>query len=92
MSYVHPFAHALVAFHCRCMFVCLAWALNPNSSGAVFGKQVGDSVSGYRVRRINKLDDLELRCIELEHEKTGAQHLHVEADDANNLFRFSALS
>ena len=71
-----------------CLFV---WR-DPNSSGAVFGKQVGDSVSGYRVRRINKLDDLELRCIELEHEKTGAQHLHVEADDANNLFRFSALS
>lgn len=48
---------------------------------------MGERVSGYRVQRISQLDDLEVRCIELEHEKTGAQHLHIEADDANNLFR-----
>jgi Zn-dependent M16 (insulinase) family peptidase len=47
---------------------------------------VGSRVSGYVVRRVAAVSELNLHCVELEHERTGAAHLHVHADDSNNLF------
>jgi hypothetical protein len=61
-----------------------------STRGTPFDHAVGDRLYGYRVERISKLNDLELRVIELEHEQTGAKHLHVEAlSDANNLFSYN---
>lgn len=32
------------------------------------------------------MPELELTAIALEHERTGAKHLHIDRDDANNVF------
>ncbi len=48
--------------------------------------QAGDRVLGYDVRRVAALK--ELRCVfyELEHASTGARHIHIQNDDAENTF------
>jgi Zn-dependent M16 (insulinase) family peptidase len=48
--------------------------------------QAGDRVLGYDVRRVAVLK--ELRCVfyELEHAGTGARHIHIRNDDAENTF------
>ncbi len=45
-----------------------------------------DSIAGYLVKRIEQIK--ELRCIfyELEHVETGARHIHIQNDDAENTF------
>ena len=54
--------------------------------GAAPSLTSGDRVHGYVVRRVSAVSELNLQCVELEHEQTGAAHLHVHADDSNNLF------
>src|SRR5579872_3425387 len=45
-----------------------------------------DTIGGYRVVRREPLERLEGAYIELEHERTGARHIHVECADDNNAF------
>src|SRR5438270_2364579 len=45
-----------------------------------------DTIGGYRVVRREPLDRLEGSYIELEHERTGARHIHIECADDNNAF------
>ena len=47
---------------------------------------VGHRIRGFSVLRIAELEHLEARLVQLEHEKTGARYLHVEAEDEENLF------
>lgn len=35
---------------------------------------------------MRQVPELELTAIALEHERTGAKHLHIDRDDANNVF------
>ncbi|KAG2182463.1 hypothetical protein INT43_007393 [Umbelopsis isabellina] len=46
----------------------------------------GDQLQGYKVTETRTVPELQLTAIQLQHEKTGAQHLHVERDDTNNVF------
>ncbi|KAK9237701.1 peptidase M16C associated-domain-containing protein [Lipomyces kononenkoae] len=46
----------------------------------------GTRVHGYTVKRTKQIPELELLAVHLEHEKTGAEHLHVARDDKNNVF------
>ncbi|KAH8556273.1 peptidase M16C associated-domain-containing protein [Umbelopsis sp. PMI_123] len=46
----------------------------------------GDQLKGYRVMETRTVPELQLTAIQLQHEKTGAKHLHVERDDSNNVF------
>ncbi len=45
-----------------------------------------DTIGGYRVVRREPLERLEGAYIELEHERSGARHIHVECADDNNAF------
>ncbi|CAO3587944.1 unnamed protein product [Absidia cylindrospora] len=47
---------------------------------------VGDRLHGYRVQKVQAVKELELTATLLEHEQTGAQHLHVDRNDTNNVF------
>ena len=58
-----------------------ATALPATSSYAV-----GQTLHGYRVVRVADVPEKSLRCIILQHEASGAKHLHVEAQDSNNVF------
>jgi hypothetical protein len=44
------------------------------------------TIGGYTIRRREPLDRIEGAYLELEHDRTGARHLHVEARDDNNAF------
>ncbi|KAI8092588.1 peptidase M16C associated-domain-containing protein [Halteromyces radiatus] len=46
----------------------------------------GDQLHGYLVQQVQKVEELELTAILLEHQQTGAQHLHIDRNDANNVF------
>ncbi len=44
------------------------------------------TIGGYGVKRREPLDRLEGAYLELEHEHTGARHIHIESNDDNNAF------
>jgi Zn-dependent M16 (insulinase) family peptidase len=44
------------------------------------------TIGGYTIRRREPLDRIEGAYLELEHDRTGARHLHVAAKDDNNAF------
>ncbi|KAI7863451.1 peptidase M16C associated-domain-containing protein [Mucor mucedo] len=46
----------------------------------------GQKLQGYKVQQVRKVPELELTAITLQHEATGAQHLHIDREDANNVF------
>ncbi|XP_035222726.1 presequence protease, mitochondrial-like isoform X2 [Stegodyphus dumicola] len=47
---------------------------------------VGSKILGYSVKEVEKISELNLTAIRLEHDETGADHLHLACDDTNNLF------
>ncbi|HSM74676.1 MAG TPA: insulinase family protein, partial [Desulfobacterales bacterium] len=50
------------------------------------GLKPGDRLSGYSVKRVEKLGEIRSLLIELEHERTGARHIHIQNDDRENTF------
>jgi Zn-dependent M16 (insulinase) family peptidase len=44
------------------------------------------TIGGYKVLRRERLERLEGTYLELEHERTGARHIHIECPDDNNSF------
>ena len=46
----------------------------------------GDQLHGFTFNRIKHVPELQLTAVELLHNKTGAQYLHIERDDKNNVF------
>ena len=44
------------------------------------------SCQGYEVQRVTESSELNLAVFELRHERTGAQHVHVDSVDPNNVF------
>jgi Zn-dependent M16 (insulinase) family peptidase len=47
---------------------------------------VGEELHGFTLRRVKEVPELELTALQLEHNQTGAQYLHIARDDANNVF------
>jgi presequence protease len=48
--------------------------------------QPGEQLHGFTLKRTKHVPELELTALHLEHDKTGANYLHVARDDANNVF------
>ncbi|KAF8539642.1 Metalloenzyme, LuxS/M16 peptidase-like protein [Trichophaea hybrida] len=48
--------------------------------------QPGDKLHGFTVQRAKSVPELQLAAIELKHDKTGADYIHVARDDKNNVF------
>lgn len=48
--------------------------------------RVGAQLHGFTLKRLKQVPELELTALHLEHDKTGAQYLHIARDDANNCF------
>lgn len=46
----------------------------------------GESLHGFTLKEIKHVPELHLTALSLEHEKTGAEYLHVARDDKNNVF------
>ena len=47
---------------------------------------VGGIFHGYEVRRTLPVPELRLTAVDLVHSQTGAEHLHIDRDDKNNVF------
>jgi presequence protease len=45
-----------------------------------------ETIGGYTIRRRESLDRLDGAYLELEHDRTGARHIHIESIDDNNAF------
>ena len=48
--------------------------------------QPGAHLHGFTLRRIQKVPELQLTALQLQHDKTGADYLHIDRDDKNNVF------
>jgi len=48
--------------------------------------QPGDRLSGFTVQRVKGVPELELAAVQLVHDKTGADYIHVAREDKNNVF------
>lgn len=46
----------------------------------------GSIISGYKINRIKKLEEISAWFYELDHIKTGAKHIHISNDDKENTF------
>jgi len=46
----------------------------------------GEQLHGFTVKRAKHVPELELTALHLQHDKTGADYLHVARDDTNNVF------
>ncbi|TPX06923.1 uncharacterized protein E0L32_011147 [Thyridium curvatum] len=46
----------------------------------------GDKLHGFTVLRTKPVPELDLAALHLQHDKTGAEHLHIARDDSNNVF------
>ncbi|KAJ2771508.1 Mitochondrial presequence protease, partial [Coemansia nantahalensis] len=50
------------------------------------GLEKGQAVHGFEVEDVQAVSELKLKAIRLRHQRTGAEWLHIERDDANNVF------
>ncbi|KAF2112440.1 Metalloenzyme, LuxS/M16 peptidase-like protein [Lophiotrema nucula] len=48
--------------------------------------KVGEQVHGFTLKRVKEVPELELTALHLQHDKTGAEYLHIARDDTNNVF------
>jgi hypothetical protein len=48
--------------------------------------KAGAKLHGFTVQRVKQVSELELTALHLQHDKTGAEYLHIARDDANNVF------
>jgi Zn-dependent M16 (insulinase) family peptidase len=48
--------------------------------------QPGENLHGFTLKRSKHVPELQLTAFHLEHDKTGAEYLHVARDDKNNVF------
>lgn len=48
--------------------------------------RVGEQLHGFTLKRVKQVPELELTALELRHDRTGADYLHLARDDANNVF------
>lgn len=46
----------------------------------------GEKLHGFTLLRTKHVPELELTALHLQHDKTGAEHLHISRDDSNNVF------
>ena len=47
---------------------------------------IGSIVHGYEIKRVLPVPELRLTAVDLTHEQTGSQHLHIDRNDSNNIF------
>ena len=72
-----------------------AWAMLRNAAKGAARRAVtelsqypkpGDKLHGFTLLRSKHVPELELTALHLQHDKTGADYLHIARDDSNNVF------
>ncbi|KAJ2047425.1 Mitochondrial presequence protease [Coemansia sp. S16] len=57
-----------------------------NSEPSASSLVTGQEVHGFVVKDVQIVSELKLKAIRLRHQKTGAEWLHIDRDDSNNVF------
>ncbi|OAP56036.1 hypothetical protein AYL99_10188 [Fonsecaea erecta] len=70
----------------RCARSCLSRREYASVTDLESYPKPGESIHGFTLREIKHVPELHLTALRLEHEKTGAEYLHVARDDKNNVF------
>lgn len=60
--------------------------LATESAGSDHTLGVGQQLHGFTLKRQKHVPELQLTAYQLQHDKTGAEYLHVDRDDKNNVF------
>lgn len=58
--------------------------LKTNSNNTNF--DVGQEIEGFVIKEIRPVTDFQLTALRLEHKKSGADYLHIDRNDTNNVF------
>ncbi|KAE9545533.1 hypothetical protein AGLY_001076 [Aphis glycines] len=48
--------------------------------------EVGQEIEGFVVKEVKPVADFQLTALRLEHQKSGADYLHIDRNDSNNVF------
>ncbi len=48
--------------------------------------KIGQVISGFKIKRIVEVKDIDAQVYELEHVKFGSKYIHIERDDKDNVF------
>jgi len=48
--------------------------------------EVGQEIEGFVVKEVRHVGDFQLTALRLEHQKSGADYLHIDRNDSNNVF------
>jgi hypothetical protein len=48
--------------------------------------KAGEQLHGFTLKRVKQVPELELTALHLQHDKTGAEYLHIAREDTNNVF------
>ena len=51
--------------------------------------KVGEKLHGFTLQRTKEVPELQMTALQLRHEKTGADYIHLARDDKNNVFSIS---
>lgn len=54
--------------------------------------QVGETYHNFTLQRVADVPEYGIQALELQHEPTKAQYLHIDAKDTNNVFRYDSTS
>lgn len=46
----------------------------------------GQALHGFKVEKVERVEELAIDLVQLRHQRTGALHIHAERPDANNVF------
>lgn len=57
---------------------------NKTSNNSNF--EVGHEIEGFIVKEVRPITDFQLTALRLQHQKTGADYLHIDKNDSNNVF------
>ncbi|KAJ2095114.1 Mitochondrial presequence protease, partial [Coemansia sp. S142-1] len=68
--------------HAHGVAATTATSSEPSASSLVTGQEV----HGFVVEDVQIVSELKLKAIRLRHQKTGAEWLHIDRDDSNNVF------
>lgn len=53
-----------------------------------YSLELGQSVNGFTVKAIDDIPDFKIKAFTLEHDKTGAQYLHLDSPDMENVSHY----
>ena len=59
------------------------------SRASILDRNIGDNVEGFLIKNITEIKEYDIHSIEFKHINTGADYVHIDSNDTNNVFSVS---